>query len=100
MSVTGPEGGKEDGRGIRVKSRRARTASGQKGIPFPPPIAYPQSVMGNDLQADLRELVTRRRILVIVGAGVSISATKNAPASSWPGLLTLGAAHCRKVNPR
>src|ERR1039458_7243702 len=55
--------------------------------------------MANDLRADLRELVTRRRILVIVGAGVSISATKNAPAASWPGLLRLGAAHCRKVNP-
>ena len=51
--------------------------------------------MGNDLQADLRELITKRRILVIVGAGVSISATRNAPAASWPGLLTLGAAHCR-----
>ena len=55
--------------------------------------------MANDLQADLRELVTRRRILVIVGAGVSISATRNAPAASWTGLLKLGAAHCRKVNP-
>jgi hypothetical protein len=55
--------------------------------------------MGNDLQADLRGLVTRRRILVIVGAGVSISATKHAAAASWTGLLTLGAAHCRKVNP-
>ena len=55
--------------------------------------------MANDLRADLRELVTRRRILVIVGAGVSISATRNAPAASWSGLLTLGAAHCRKVNP-
>jgi hypothetical protein len=55
--------------------------------------------MGNDLQADLRELVTRRRILVIVGSGVSTSATRKAPAASWPGLLTLGAAHCRKVNP-
>jgi hypothetical protein len=51
--------------------------------------------MGNDLQADLRELVTGRRILAIAWAGVSISATRNAPAASWTGLLTLGAAHCR-----
>jgi hypothetical protein len=51
--------------------------------------------MGNDLQVDIREPVTGRRILVIVEAGVPISATRNAPAASWPGLLTLGAAHCR-----
>jgi formylglycine-generating enzyme required for sulfatase activity len=55
--------------------------------------------MGNDLQADLRELITRRRILVIVGAGVSVSATRNTPAASWPGLLTLGVARCRELNP-
>ena len=55
--------------------------------------------MGNDLQADLRELVTKRRILVIVGAGVSVSATRNAPAASWTGLLKLGAARCRELNP-
>ena len=65
-----------------IESRLAKTATGQKGIHFPPPVAYPRPAMANDLQADLRELVTRRRILVIVGAGVSISATKNAPASS------------------
>ena len=50
--------------------------------------------MANDLQADLRELVIRRRILAIAGVGVSIRATKNALASSLPKLLTLGAAHC------
>jgi hypothetical protein len=44
--------------------------------------------MGNDLQVDLRELVTRRRILVIVGAGVPITATMNAPAASRTRLLT------------
>ena len=47
--------------------------------------------MGNDLQADLQQLVTSRRILVIAGAGGSVSATRNAPAASWTGLLTLGA---------
>jgi hypothetical protein len=50
--------------------------------------------MGNDLQAELRELVTRRRILAILGAGAAISAARNVPAAFWTGLLTLGAAHC------
>ena len=77
---------------LRVERRPAKWATGQKGVPFPPPAAYPHPVMANDLQADLRELVTRRRILVIVGAGVSVSATRDAPAASWTGLLKLGAA--------
>jgi formylglycine-generating enzyme required for sulfatase activity len=55
--------------------------------------------MANDLQADLRELVARRKVLVIVGSGVSIGATRNAPAASWTGLLELGVARCRSVNP-
>jgi hypothetical protein len=55
--------------------------------------------MANGLEEDLRELIARRSILVIVGSGVSIGATRNSTASSWPGLLKLGAAYCRKLNP-
>jgi hypothetical protein len=55
--------------------------------------------MAGDLEIDLRELIAKRRVLVIVGSGVSIGATKNAEAASWSGLLKLGVAHCRTVNP-
>ncbi len=55
--------------------------------------------MANGLETDLRNLIAERRLLVVVGSGVSIAATKNAPAASWPGLLELGAARCRELNP-
>jgi hypothetical protein len=46
--------------------------------------------MGNDLRVDLRELVTRRRILVIAGVGLSSSANTNALVASRIGLLKPG----------
>lgn len=55
--------------------------------------------MPPDLGADLRDLIARRRIMVIVGSGVSVSATKKARAASWTGLLKLGVAECRTLNP-
>jgi len=55
--------------------------------------------MAATLEQDLRDLVARRSIMVIVGSGVSIGATTNAPAASWAGLLKLGVADCRKLNP-
>jgi formylglycine-generating enzyme required for sulfatase activity len=55
--------------------------------------------MADALVQDLRELIARRRVLVIVGSGVSIGATKNSPAASWTGLLKLGAARCRELHP-
>ena len=41
------------------------------------------------LEEDLRALIRQRRILVIVGSGVSISATQNAPAAEWGRLAVL-----------
>lgn len=38
-----------------------------------------------------------RSVLVVVGSGVSIAATGNAPAASWGGLLKLGIARCEQV---
>ena len=55
--------------------------------------------MPNSLQEDLAELIAERRVLVVVGAGVSVGATKNANAASWTGLLKLGAVRCRQLNP-
>ena len=66
---------------------------------FSAPAAYPRPVMANDLHVDLRELVPRRRILAIAGAGASIHATRNAPAAAWTRRLTLGAAFSRELLP-
>ena len=38
-----------------------------------------------------------RSVLVVVGSGVSIAATGNAPAASWGGLLRLGISRCEQV---
>lgn len=36
---------------------------------------------------------------MVVGCGVAIAATKHAGAASWTGLLKLGVARCRELNP-
>jgi Bacterial extracellular solute-binding protein/SIR2-like domain len=51
----------------------------------------------SDLFQDLRTEVAQRRVVVVVGAGVSIATTRNGPAASWTGLLTSGVEHCRNV---
>ena len=38
----------------------------------------------------------RKEKVAVVGSGVSIAATKNTPAASWKGLLTLGRKHCQE----
>lgn len=55
--------------------------------------------MNTTLTRDLRDLIHQRRILVIVGTGVSRGATRNAPASSWAGLLKFGVRRCRELSP-
>jgi len=40
---------------------------------------------------------SNRSVLLVVGSGVSIAATRNAPAASWGGLLRLGIARCEQV---
>ncbi|MHB1308147.1 MAG: hypothetical protein ACYDC1_04640 [Limisphaerales bacterium] len=56
--------------------------------------------MPNGLETDLRQLIADKQIVVIVGSGVSIAATKNAPAASWTGLLKLGVSRCRELDSR
>jgi hypothetical protein len=51
----------------------------------------------SDLLQDLRDEFAHGRVVVVVGAGVSIGATGNDPAASWTGLLTSGVEHCRAV---
>jgi tetratricopeptide (TPR) repeat protein len=45
----------------------------------------------------LREEIAEGKALAIIGAGVSIGATRNAPAASWTGLLKDGVDRCQIV---
>jgi tetratricopeptide (TPR) repeat protein len=51
----------------------------------------------HDLVEDLRKEIAKGRVLAIVGAGVSIGATKNASTASWTGLLENGVDRCVAV---
>lgn len=51
----------------------------------------------DSLIEDLREQIAQNRVLVIVGAGVSMGATGRAPVASWPGLLHDGIDRCVAV---
>ncbi len=46
---------------------------------------------------DLKEQIAKRQCIVVVGAGVSISSTDNAPCASWTGLLHDGVKRCSDV---
>jgi tetratricopeptide (TPR) repeat protein len=50
--------------------------------------------MNGLLVEDLRAELARGRVVVLVGAGVSIGATDEAPVASWAGLLEDGVARC------
>ena len=45
----------------------------------------------SEFEKDLGELLAKGQVCVVVGFGVSVGTTQNAPAASWPGLLRLGA---------
>ena len=49
----------------------------------------------NPLIDELKEAIAKGNVLAVVGAGVSISATSNAPTASWKGLLLHGVDYCR-----
>jgi hypothetical protein len=51
------------------------------------------------LREDLRKEIAAGRVLAIIGAGVSIGATRNAPVASWTGLLRDGVERCAAVIP-
>lgn len=53
--------------------------------------------MSRDLLDDLRHEISRGRMLVVVGAGVSIAATGDNALASWTGLLRDGAERCMEV---
>ena len=53
--------------------------------------------MSSDLLNDLRIEVADGKALFVIGAGVSLLATNNAPAASWKGLLRDGAERVRRL---
>jgi tetratricopeptide (TPR) repeat protein len=53
--------------------------------------------MSTMLVGDLRQELARGRVIVLVGAGVSVGATKGAPVASWTGLLEDGVARCEQL---
>ena len=50
--------------------------------------------MSHDLIDDLRAEIAKGHVLVVVGAGVSIGATRGNPLASWQGLLENGVERC------
>jgi hypothetical protein len=50
--------------------------------------------MNQVLIDDLRKRIEGGQAIALVGAGVSMGATGNAPAASWSGLLKLGIERC------
>ena len=50
--------------------------------------------MSQVLIDDLKQQIAGGQAIAIVGAGVSMGATGNAPAASWSGLLKLGIERC------
>ena len=46
---------------------------------------------------DLKSLIAERQVICVLGAGVSIAATRNNELASWPGLLRHGVERCMQV---
>jgi len=53
--------------------------------------------MANMLEDDLRTQINGGKVVVIIGAGVSIDATASNPVASWNGLLNSGVDRCVEV---
>lgn len=56
--------------------------------------------MPSDSVEELRRLIDERKVVVVVGSGVSIAATGGTPEASWEGLLTSGVRCCRNTDVR
>jgi hypothetical protein len=54
----------------------------------------------SDPPDELLRLIDERKVVVVVGSGVSIAATGGAPEASWEGLLKSGVRCCRSTDPR
>jgi hypothetical protein len=49
------------------------------------------------LYADLRQQIENGNAVAVIGAGVSIAATRNNAGASWAGLLQTGLTRCQEV---
>jgi len=56
--------------------------------------------MPSDPVEELRRLIEERKVVVVVGSGVSIAATCGVPEASWEGLLKSGVRCCRSTDAR
>jgi len=50
------------------------------------------------LYRDLREAISNRQAIIVVGAGASIAACGSAREASWKGLLESGIDRCLELN--
>lgn len=50
------------------------------------------------LLSDLKAKIASRDAVLLLGTGISVAATKNAPAASWKGLLECGVNRCVDLN--
>lgn len=48
---------------------------------------------------DLRERLSKGRVVVVAGAGIAAGATRGAPTATWQGLLESGLSHCESLYP-
>jgi GTP-binding protein EngB required for normal cell division len=55
--------------------------------------------MSDTLLEDLKTQIASRRAVLLIGSGVSIASTQDAPAASWTGLLNLGVQRCVDLDP-
>ena len=53
--------------------------------------------MVNPLVNNLKEQISRKKVFLFIGTGVSISASGNTPVASWKGLLKNGAELCSNL---
>jgi formylglycine-generating enzyme required for sulfatase activity len=51
------------------------------------------------LLGELRDLIAKKEVVLVVGTGVAVSASQNAPTASWKGLLLSGVKWCEEMKP-
>lgn len=87
------------GYGLALKRPRTRRAD-REGAARPKRSADGGDSAAADLSEDpkvrdLRALIEKRQVVVIVGSGVSLAATGGAKTAGWKGLLQAGVEHCK-----
>jgi len=61
-------------------------------------LGIPMHPTSPSIPEHLRKAIRNRQVVIVVGAGVSIQATGNAPAASWNGLIKLGIERCTEID--